>query len=918
MAELPSGTVTFLFTDLEGSTRLWEEFPDAMRPALARHDEILRGAIADHDGAIVKTTGDGVHAAFAVALDGLDAAIAAQLALDGHEWGATGPLRVRMGLHTGAAEVRDGDYYGTAVNRAARVMSVAHGGQVIVTRATHELVRDGSYELVDLGEHRLRDLGEPEQMFQVNHPELAHDFPRLRSVDAYPTNLPVQTTSFVGRDDDIADAAKALEDARVFTLTGVGGVGKTRLAVQTAAEILPRFRDGAWLCELGPLTDPAGLPDVLAAALRVQPRQGMSTAESIVDALKEKQLLIVLDNCEHLITAAARMVDAIVRACPEVRVLATSREGLGVRGERIASVRSLELPLEGSSVEALATSEAVRLFADRSLEAGGGFRLDGDNAAAVVALCNRLDGIPLALELAAARTRMMTPAEIAARLDERFRLLTGGSRTAVERHQTLRQAVDWSYDLLDPREQTILNRLGVFAGGFTLDAAEAVAAGVDVEAFDVLDGVAHLVDKSLVVAEHQGEGTRYRLLETIRHYALERLDDAGETDTVRRRHAEWCVDFATRTNAGMRSPDEVVWTTRLERECDNIRAGVTWAAGVDDADLAIRQIGALTVWSLVHRTIGYRLAPLADIALGASGALDHPHAPRVLAIRCADHLHHARAEAGERDAREGIRLVREGHAEPSFEPWSGLYNVLVFSTRTEDFAAEVDGFVAAGLATGDPFDEVAVDTCMAGWLFTLNRGDESLEHGERALVLARQLRNPSLTMYSAFGLGGALLRRDPDRARALLLEAVDLGRQVETDFWVGLALGRLVRIDAGALDGAWARRYRDAIDLGADNGDRRNVAVLVGILGEALWANGRGQPAAVLLGYMSAWGEHIGGPFVLAHYGRIAAELTEALGEELYRELSARGAAMEFAEVVALARAELDRVIVADVSTETP
>ena len=267
MTALPTGTVTFLFTDLEGSTRLWEEHPDAMQAALARHDGILRDAIAAHDGAIVKTTGDGVHAAFATAANAIDAAVDAQLALGSEEWGATGSLRVRMGIHTGAAEARDGDYYGTAVNRAARVMSVAHGGQVIVTRATNELVRDSRHEVVDLGDHRLRDLGEPEHVFQVTHPDLARDFPRLRSVDAYPTNLPLQATSFVGRDDDIVDVAKALEDARVVTLTGVGGVGKTRLAVQTAAELLPRFRDGAWLCELGPLSDPAGLPDVLAAAL---------------------------------------------------------------------------------------------------------------------------------------------------------------------------------------------------------------------------------------------------------------------------------------------------------------------------------------------------------------------------------------------------------------------------------------------------------------------------------------------------------------------------------------------------------------------------------------------------------------------------------------------------------------------------
>ncbi len=437
-------------------------------------------------------------------------------------------------------------------------------------------------------------------------PALPRDFPPLRSIETFPTNLPLQTTSFVGRDDDMADVIEALEQARVVTLTGVGGVGKTRLAVQVAAELLERFRDGAWLVELGPLTDPEGLPGVIAAALAIQPRQGRTMAESVVDALRDQDRLVVFDNCEHVITAAARIVDAIVRACPAVRVLATSREGLGLRGERQMTVPSLDLPVA-----------SVQLFVDRAREAGGRFELDVGYDPAVAQICARLDGIPLALELAAARTRMMTPAEIAARLDERFRLLTGGSRTAVERHQTLRQAVDWSYDLLRPLERGVLDHLGVFAGGFTLDAAEAVVAGDGIDRVDVFDGVAQLVDKSLVVAERAGDETRYRLLETIRQYALERLDDAGITDAVRRRHAEWCADFTADVSIGVRGRDELRWVTRLRRELDNLRAGITWAAEVDDADLALRQLGELSAMSLSQRIRGIPVVPARD-----PGALD--------------------------------------------------------------------------------------------------------------------------------------------------------------------------------------------------------------------------------------------------------------------------------------------------------
>jgi predicted ATPase/class 3 adenylate cyclase len=898
MAELPSGTVTFLFTDLEGSTRLWEQEPHAMKAALARHDELLRDAITAHGGHVVKTTGDGVHAAFTTASDAVAAAVAAQLALQHEAWNTTGPLRVRMGIHTGAAEMRESDYYGTALNRAARLMSVAHGGQIVVSLTTRDLVRDSPVDLLDLGEHRLRDLGEPERVHQVVHAELPRDFPPLRSVENFPTNLPLQTTSFVGRDDAMTEVMEALEAARVVTLTGVGGVGKTRLAVQVAAELLPRYRDGAWLVELGPLNTPDGLPELLAAALTIQPRQGMTTAQGIVDALRTKQMLVVFDNCEHVIGAAARMVDDIVRSCPDVRILATSREGLGVRGERQITVRSLDLEVE-----------SVELFVDRARDAGGRFEQDEGTQSAIAQICTRLDGIPLALELAAARTRMMTPAEVATRLDERFRLLTGGSRTAVERHQTLRQAVDWSYELLEARERTILDRLGVFAAGFTLAAAEAVVSGDGVDAIDVMDGIAQLVDKSLVVTEQHDGGTRYRLLETIRQYALERLEQAGATDTVRRRHAEWCAAFIEEASVGVRSRDELQWLARMRRELDNLRAGITWAAETDDADLALRQLGDLSAMSLSQRTEGYRLCPLAAVALSTSGAFDHPRAARALMMRAVGHLHRDELDEASEDALEAVRLMREGTSPLAVEPWIVLMLTRTFRGVMRSRYEDLDLFMRAAEEIDDPYSRCSADGLIASWLFAVNEPDEALPYAESAMEMANRLGNPTLSSTACFALGGALMGRDPRRAREVLLEGVELGRLVGNDFFVGVSLGRIARIGADASDAIWARQFRAAIDTAVENDDRRNVAVMLDVHSQALVATGHYEPAAILFGYVQAHARHVTNPYSRLQTERVVPILHDALGGDQVGALRARGARFEQAEAVALARAELDRVI---------
>jgi class 3 adenylate cyclase len=468
MTERPAGTVTFLVTDIEQSTRRWEDEPEAMRAALARHDAALRDAIERHGGWMFKHTGDGVLAAFALAKPAIEAAITAQRALE---------LPVRMGVLTGEAEPHGDDYFGLAVNRAARTMAAAHGGQIIVAASTAAFADD--IALADLGEFRLRDLSQPQRLFQVKAPGLKESFPPLRTLDSLPGNLPAQATSFLGREGDLAEVRKLLREARLVTLTGVGGVGKTRLAVQAAADAAAGYKDGVWVVELAGIADPAAIGHAVASVLGVAQQQGKTIEECMAAALAGRQILVVLDNCEHLIEASAALADLLLTHCKDVNLLATSREALMVDGERIWPVPSLGFR-DG------AQSPAVALFIDRARAVAPDFDATSD-IAAIADICRRLDGIPLAIELGAARVRAMSPSQIRDRLNERFRLLTGGARRALERHQTLRHVVQWSYDLLTPVERTVLARASVFYGGFSLEAAESICGSGKVAAADILD-----------------------------------------------------------------------------------------------------------------------------------------------------------------------------------------------------------------------------------------------------------------------------------------------------------------------------------------------------------------------------------------------------------------------------------------------
>jgi predicted ATPase len=505
-----------------------------MRVAVARHDELLRAVIEEHGGEVFSTMGDGVAAAFSSAPSAIAAALDGQRLLEAEHWPTTEPICVRMGLHTGEAQRRGDDYFGTAVNRAARLTAVGHGRQVLCSGTTAGLV-EAEVPLVDLGEHRLRDLDRPMHVFQVGASAFAH----LRSLDAFPGNPPLQVSSFFGRERELERVAGLLGECRMVTLTGVGGVGKTRLALQVAAEVLPRFREGAWVVELAPVRDEAGVVEAVAATFGVSARAGLTLEESLVGFLRTKQLLLIADNCEHLLEPVAELLDTLQRLCPGLVVLATSREGLALEGERMVAVPSLAAPRPGAGFDAISDSDAVRLFIDRARQADTDLELTQGNAGAVLEVCRRLDGVPLAIELAAARVGAMTPGELAAGLDRRFEMITGARRRAVKRRQTLRAAIDWSYELCSVAEQRLLARLAVFAGGATRAAVEAVCRTEPLGRAQVFELLVRLVAKSLVVAAGDAPETRYRLLETIREYGDERLAEHAETEALRSAHAEY-------------------------------------------------------------------------------------------------------------------------------------------------------------------------------------------------------------------------------------------------------------------------------------------------------------------------------------------------------------------------------------------
>lgn len=584
----PTGTVTFLFTDIEGSTPLWDSFPDAMGPALVRHDEILRRAIAGAGGHVFSTGGDGFGAVFARAGSAVDAAVSAQRQLTNEDWVGGPVLRVRMGVHTGEAEERDGDYFGPPVNRAARIMSASNGGQIVLSSLTASLI-DGvsDFKLYDLGAVQLKGVVQPLHVVGVGGDGHEWVDTPLLTTEISRGNLPRPQTEMVGSLADLQRQVANLAQARVVTLTGSGGVGKTRAAIEIGWLVVDDFIDGVWLVELAPIADPDLTVTGIATTLGVLPQPGMTMIESIVDWCYGRRMLLIIDNCEHVLDPVVDLVRAIVAGSPTVTTVATSREPLGVDGEIVVRIPSLQ------------ENDGTELFTMRAASADSSFRPSDADRDSIAAICRRLDGIPLAIELAAARIRSLSPSDLLARLDDRFRLLRGAGRGGLERHQTLRATVAWSYQLLSPDNQVLFDRLSVFAGTFDLVAATAICADHDLDEYDIIDLLGDLVDKSMVIAVRSDRGTHYRLLETLRQYGEERLDGQGATAALRDAHLGWFVGLAEELAEQWSSPEQSMAAARYDADWENLSAAHSWAIATSALEAAS---------SVVEATMGFALA----------------------------------------------------------------------------------------------------------------------------------------------------------------------------------------------------------------------------------------------------------------------------------------------------------------------
>ena len=900
-ADLPAGTVTFLLTDIEGSTRLWESVPEAMGVALEQHNRLLTSVIEDHGGVVVTSRGEGdsFFAVFASAVAAVEAAGGCQLGLKKEAWPAGAVLRVRMGLHTGEAHVQEGDYVDHApINRCARVKAAAHGGQVLITKTTRDLVEGrlgGGFGLKRLGEFRLRDLAEPELIYQLTHADLAAEFPPIVTLAGRSGNLPLPVSSFVGRARELEQTAAALGQARVVTLTGPGGVGKTRLALQVAGQVAERFGDGAWLCQLAPVRDPAGVDDAVAAVLSVTAGAGQGTREALVEFLRSKQLLLVLDNCEHVLAEAAALAGVLQRSCERLVILATSREALRIEGERLVPVPPLATPGVGADLDTIREAEAVRLFADRAGAVKPGFAVTAENAAAVAAVVRRLDGIALAIELAAARVPAMTPAELARRLERSFAVLAAGPRGVVERHQTLRATIDWSFQLLTGPEQAMLARLAVFADGYTLEAAETVCSGQSIDPDAVFGLLAALVARSLVVAEEQGPGTRYRLLETIRQYGEERLEAAEEAERWRARHASYYADLLGRVREHAHDPNpEVFWAVRLGAEQDNLLTAWSWAIGTGNVGTAYKILGGFApseIWTT------YPLALGGEAALELPGAADHPGYPLALAVAAM----FASRRADVTGAEELARRAAEANARQATPDWrveeaicAARSSIAVTTGAFADAGRLAEQTAGIARAGGDLADaSVQLNLAVANHML-LGDHSQAVRLANEALALARQIGAPALIASSLLAVGATVASSDPGQARDCLRESRELstalGYQSSHDLVWAASIAFLINDRAATLE--LGRRAIRGLQAG---GERIRVGLVLYMIAGALVTT-RPEAAAIIQGAAEAY---VGESATLVQ--PISSIVTETLGDERARELRARGADMGWDQALAYA-----------------
>jgi predicted ATPase/class 3 adenylate cyclase len=873
-----SAVTTFLFTDIEGSTRRWEADPTAMRAALDTHDEVLRRLVEAHSGRLFNHTGDGVCAAFASPRSAVDAAVAAQLALE---------LPVRMGIVTGEAETRGADFSGTVLNRAARVMSSGHGGQILLDGATAGLLT--GIDLVELGPRRLRDIARPVELFQVRADGLRTEFPPLKTLDSTPGNLKPQTTSFVGRELAVAELETAVKANRLVTLTGVGGVGKTRLALEVAARLKSDFPDGVWVIELAPVGDPSAVPEATAAILGITPQAGLSLSDSIAAMMEGRSRLLVFDNCEHLLEAAADLIETIIEHSSTVRILATSREGLGVADEQLWPVPALD-------VNAGVDSEAATLFAERAQHLAPEVALSADaSSGAIVEICRRLDGIPLAIELAASRMLSMTVTEVRDRLDDRFRLLVG-SRRGLERHQTLRHAVQWSYDLLDDTEKVILNRCSVFAGGFDLASACAVT-GVDDE-IATLDLLDVLVRKSLLVADRSSVRTRFSMLETIRQFAEEQLVASGEADELRNEHA--------RHFAGQESDVLALWNSPRQRESydwftlelANLRAAFRWAADHNDLDSA----AAIAICAAILGAWVEKFEPgtWAEEIIEPARKVEHRRLAQLYAVtaRCFAAI---RLDEGVRYAEAGLQAIESGRYDyVPFDIPSELGGIHILKGEPHRWIEMCRNTIADST---DP--HILTRAHLAMTLAMIGAPDEAIEESETLRNADSVTENPAFVSWALLAYGYVRHTADPASAFEAHRLSLKIARETGNRLLETYNIGNLSRL--AARHGEPAETF-DFIAMSIRNYfDAGNLSLLpqaMAVLAHYFDRLGHYEAAATISGFSTT-------TFARSYFPEIDDAIThlrDVLGNDSYESLANAGAAMTNAAIANYALRQIDLV----------
>ncbi len=947
MPALPTGTITVLFTDIEGSTQLLQRLGDEpYAHVLGEYRRILHAIVDAEGGREVESQGDGALIAFDRARAAVRAALAAQRAIIAHPW-SHGALRVRMALDTAEATAHGGTYVGLGLHRSQRICAAGWGGQILLSRTTASIVESElppGASLKDLGEHRLRDLRHPQRIFQLLHADMPDEFPPLRSLENLPNNLPRQLTSFIGREREMADVKRLVSANRLLTLTGSGGCGKTRLAVQVGGDLVETFADGVWFVDFAPLSDPALVPQAVASALRTREEPGRPLLATLTDHLQPKTVLLILDSCEHVVDACARLADSLLRACPHVRIMATSREPLRIPGEANWRVRSLTVPdlTHLPPVNELAENEAVALFVERARAVLPEFRLTEHNAEAVARICHRLDGIPLAIELAATRVKTLSVDQIASRLDDRFRLLTGGSRTAMPRQQTLQAAMDWSYVLLSEQEKALLRRLSVFAGGWTLDAAEAICVEGGIDRGEVLDLLSQLVDRSLVAVDDRDGSARYRLLETLRQYARAKLEESGERPALQSRHLDWFTKLAERAETQLRGPAQAVWLRTLEVDHDNLRAALEWSRseGINN-EAGLRLAGALGRfwWMHGHLTEGRQwlenaLANTRGVtgtrgrALLEAGRLawsqdDHKRA-QALCQESLAMFRHLGDEEGTIDALNSLGLVAFrtdfAAARTHFE------EALVLSRRLEDrrrtaFLLNNLGLVAGAQGQYESAAELHQESLtlrqelgdrhgVSSSLYNLGlmasaRNDNASARGylERSLEIRTDLGDKLGIANSLNALAVVALRQgEEERAAALLEQSLRLVREVGDRMGHADALSAFARL---ALRRAQHERAsmlgKQCLAIRMELGDKRGVAECLETLSAVAGDQRNFLRAARLLGAAEAIRESIGVPLTPSdrvEYEKNAASVRAALPDPSDAETWSQGRRMTLEQAV--------------------